>query len=144
LLADVTNFFGSIRLERVLELIYARTGKTRPAQAVESILTLFNELPDRSGLPQRSTASSLVANAFLGPIDDVLRHYTGAHSAAVLRWMDDIWVFGGGTEYLRRLQLDLQDELRNLGLEINLGKTMIREGDEALAVVAEQDLERNP
>lgn len=58
--------------------------------------------------------------------------------------MDDVWVFGGGHEQLRCLQLDIQDELRNLGLEINLGKTTIREGDEARELVESNDLERDP
>lgn len=144
LATDITNFFGSIDVNRLVELVYRKAGKTRPVEMLESILRAFNDLPDRSGIPQRSTASSILANAFVAPVDDVLGRYASHHGAHVARWMDDIWVFGGSHEHLRRLQLDLQDELRNIGLEINLGKTLIREGDEARETVEDVDLEREP
>jgi hypothetical protein len=144
LATDITNFFGSIDLDRLRELVYRKAGNTLPAKAVDSILETFNALPDRSGIPQRSTASSILANAFLGPVDDILMRYVGSTDSLALRWMDDIWVFGGGHVQLRCLQLDLQDELRNIGLEINLGKTKIREGGEAQALVEDSDLERDP
>jgi Reverse transcriptase (RNA-dependent DNA polymerase) len=126
------------------ELVYRKAGNTMPAQAVDTILTTFNGLPDRAGIPQRSTASSVPANAFLAPVDDVLARYAGWSGGHVARWMDDLWVFGGKYEHLRCLQLDVQDELRNLGLEINLGKTKIREGNEAHEPVEAADLERDP
>jgi hypothetical protein len=129
LTSDITNFFGSVSRDRMCELVYQKAGNTRPAQALVAILDTFNSLPDRAGIPQRSTASSILANAFLGPVDDILTKYASSSGAHVARWMDDIWIFGGGHEQLRCLQLDLQDELRNIGLEINLGKTAIREGD---------------
>lgn len=144
LATDITNFFGSIRHEGLRELVARRAGNTLPANALDTIVSTFNDLPDRSGIPQRSVASSVLANAFLGPVDDLLGRYADLHGAEVARWMDDVWVFGGGHAHLRCLQLDLQDELRNLGLEINLGKTTIREGDEVRELVELNDLERDP
>jgi hypothetical protein len=144
LATDITNFFGSVDSNRLSELVFRKAGNVLPANALHLIISSFNALPDRSGIPQRSVASSVLANAYLGPIDDLLSRYASMTNADVARWMDDVWVFGGDHEQLRCLQLDLQDELRNLGLEINLGKTRIREGDEARSLVEANDLEREP
>jgi hypothetical protein len=144
LASDITNFFGSIDPERLRELVVRKAGRILPGKALDGMISTFNALPDRSGIPQRSVASSVLANAFLGPVDDLLHRYAALQSAEVIRWMDDVWVFGGGHEQLRCLQMDLQDELRNLGLEINLGKTLIREGHETRELVALNDLERDP
>lgn len=144
LVADVTNFFGSIPPDLVMSLVKQRAGTSKVVDAIESILDRFNLIANRGGLPQRSLASSFLANAFLSPVDDLLRRYADGHGAAVLRWMDDLWVFGGSVEQLRRLQLDVQDELRSIRLEINLGKTTIREGDDVTRLVADHDLEREP
>lgn len=145
LATDITNFFGSVPVDRLAQRVRELAGANRAADALEEVLGTFNALADRAGIPQRSTASSLLANAYLRPIDDLLTRYASENSGAhVLRWMDDIWVFGGGHERLRCLQLDLQDELRNIGLEINLGKTGIREGQDADHFVAESDVERDP
>lgn len=141
---DITNFFGSIGIDRLSELVFRKAGSSLPAHALAAMLGTFNSLPDRSGIPQRSVASAVLANAFLGPVDELLARYATSVGGEVLRWMDDVWVFGGGHEQLRCLQLDVQDELRNIGLEINLGKTKIREGDEARDLVESNDLERDP
>jgi hypothetical protein len=144
LMTDITNFFGSVNCEAVIEMVYRKMGGGKPSESVEWMLRTFNDLPDRAGIPQRSTASSILANAFLNPVDDILQRYASAVGAAVIRWMDDLWAFGGTHDLLRRLQLDVQDELRNIGLEINLGKTSIAEGDEVAALVGSIDLERDP
>lgn len=142
--SDITNFFGSIDVGRLVGVVEQRAARNAPVEALATILDNFDGLPDRRGLPQRSTASSILANAFLRPLDDVLQRYMSGKDATVLRWMDDLWVFGGSVDDLRCLQLDVQDCLRDIGLEINLGKTLIRDGDEADEVMRDCDLDREP
>lgn len=141
LVSDVTGCFASVPTERLVEMLHQRVGRNLPVEALDSILTSYNKLPDRSGIPQRSTASSLLANAYLSPIDDLLNRYCTHHGAVALRWMDDIWVFGGGCEALRLLQLRIEEDLRAIGLEMNLGKTAIFEGDEVREYLEQVDLE---
>lgn len=145
LATDITNFFGSMPADRLSQRVRELAGTGLVTDALERVLAAFNNLADRAGIPQRSTASSLLANVYLRPIDDLLERYVSENPGShAMRWMDDIWVFGGGHERLRCLQLDLQDELRSIGLEINLGKTCIREGAEAEDLVADSDVERDP
>lgn len=49
--------------------------------------------------------------------------------------MDDIWVFGHDAGKLRVVQLELQDALRELGLEMNHAKTEVLEGDDVVSEV---------
>jgi hypothetical protein len=141
LVSDVTGCFASVPTERLVEMLQQRVGRNLPVQALETILSAYNGLPDRSGIPQRSTASSLLANAYLAPIDDRLHQYCARHGAVALRWMDDLWIFGGGFEALRVLQLHIEEDLRAIGLEMNLGKTAIFEGDEVRDHLDQVDLE---
>ena len=103
----------------------------------------------RSGLPQRSFASAILAHSYLESVDITLDHYSAIRGfggqvvpeGRALRWMDDIWLFGRNPDRLRQAQLDLQGVLRDLGLEMNSGKTDVLEDDEL--VEALQHLERS-
>ena len=91
-----------------------------------------------SGLPQRSWASSVLANMYLMALDEVL----DAHAESVtlwpaegerrswVRWMDDIWLFGSDAGRLRQAQLQIESSLRSLQLHMNTGKTQLLEGDD--------------
>ena len=47
-----------------------------------------------------------------------------------VRWMDDIWLFGNVPGRLREAQVELQDALREIGLELNHAKTDLLEGED--------------
>jgi hypothetical protein len=71
---------------------------------------------------------------YLMPVDDVLQHYSPTQKdldiprQAAVRWMDDIWLFGGDLGQLRSAQLALQQVMRDLGLNMHIGKTDVLEG----------------
>ena len=144
---DVVSFFASISLETVQTEVCARAPSGRVTSRLLAFLEGFDTTSYRSGLPQRSTASAVIANMVLTPLDDVLEHYARPipqslkselryHSFA--RWMDDIWLFLDDAGRVRRAQIELQQTSLMAGLSLNAAKTELLEGadvaDEALQI----------
>lgn len=134
---DIVSYFPSVSIDRLAERVTQYTRHNLPVARMFDMLSAWEKMPGRSGLPQRSHASSLLANVYLSSIDDVLDYY-GRLSAIqwplddsepALRWMDDIWLFGNDAGRLRRAQVELSDALVSLGLNLNIGKTRLLEGD---------------
>jgi hypothetical protein len=143
---DLVSFFASIPIAELQDSIEHRAPSSAPTKRLCDMLTGFDAIPDRSGLPQRSMASAVLANMYVGPLDDVLMHHSTPmpvmwrskvrhHSFA--RWMDDMWLFGGDPAAARRAQMDLQAAAQTLGLNLNYAKTDVLEGPD----VAQQALE---
>ena len=136
---DLVSFFASIPVPQVQEAIQDRTSGTKVVKRLCDFLGDFSQTPDRSGIPQRSTASSVIANMYLAPLDDVLQHHSTtlptifksrlAHHSFV-RWMDDIWLFGPDPAAARRAQMELQFAAQSLGLNLNSAKTEVLEGSD--------------
>lgn len=144
--SDLVSCFASMPADQVQEAIQDRCSTSALSTRLCGMVAGFALTPERSGLPQRSTASSVLANMFLAPLDDVLLHHSTAmpvmftskvryHSFA--RWMDDIWLFGHDAAAARRAQMDLQSAAQSIGMNLNSAKTDVLEGPE----VAEQALE---
>jgi len=140
---DLVAFFSSIPLDMAHSAIDDGAPKGAVTRRLHSLLSGFDNIPERSGLPQRSTASAVLANMILSPMDDVLDFYsTDLPTLALLgrgrserfrrrsnaRWMDDMWLFGSEVSRMRRAQTDLQRTALSLGLNINSGKTAVFEG----------------
>lgn len=135
---DIVSFFASIPITDLIDVLHA----TAPGGAVQNRLITYLEgwdrVDERSGLPQRSWASSILANMYLQSLDEVLD--ANAQTVTLwpedrerrswLRWMDDIWVFGPDAGLLRRAQIQVENALRSLGLHMNTGKTRLLEGDD--------------
>lgn len=141
---DIVAFFASIPLEVVRDTVDDRAPQGAVKRRLFSLLDGFDRVPERSGLPQRSLASSVLANMVLSPLDDVLEHYAqDVPSLAFLkaprklrprrsyaRWMDDMWLFGDDVAVARKAQTELQGIARGIGLNINSAKTDVLEGAE--------------
>jgi hypothetical protein len=134
---DIVSFFASIPVDRLAEDILD-TGKSAMAERLVDMMRAFDAVHGRSGLPQRSAASALLANGYLQPLDDLLNSKSALKGLArvlsptgrVLRWMDDIWVFGQSAGELRKIQLEIHEAMRSLGLNLNTAKTDVLEGDD--------------
>ena len=130
---DIVSYFASIDIDTVEEFIRVRTGTSKVQRRLMDFLRNWNRVPNRSGLPQRSFASSALANMYLQPIDDVLNRHGSidrmgsgfSPCVAACRWMDDIWLFGNDAGFLRKTQVEIQRALRELGLEMNFAKTEV-------------------
>lgn len=140
LMTDIVSYFASIPIPRIQEEITRRGRDTRLTQRLNDLLEGWSQVAGRSGLPQRSMASAVLANMYLAPADDVIHQFAPeARSAwtmgrnAATRWMDDIWMFGRDAGDLRKAQVAMQEVLSQLGLDMNFGKTDVLEGDELIS-----------
>jgi Reverse transcriptase (RNA-dependent DNA polymerase) len=133
---DLTSFFASVTVPRISES-FDQLRITGPvAERIEALLTHWDGTPHRQGLPQRSTASAVLANMYLASFDRVLQRHIelmsrSAESSRPMasRWMDDVWVLAFNEATLRSVQIQLIYAARDLGLELHMGKTEVLEGD---------------
>ncbi len=132
---DIVSFFSSIPIARIAEDILDQ-GRNAIAERLVDMIAGFDAVHGRSGLPQRSAASAALANFYLKPLDQRLERHAKtkrqlrgiARRGRVLRWMDDMWIFGPNPASLRKAQVSLQKALEDLGLHMNIAKTGVLEG----------------
>lgn len=122
---DLTSFFASVRPSRLAPVVFERLGRVAAAHVIMDVVRAHDALSTRSGLPQRSFGSAILANAVVQPIDDALASaLNDGEIGPVRRWMDDISA-EGPEDALYSLLLKLQESARQVGLEINSSKTRI-------------------
>jgi hypothetical protein len=129
---DIVSFFASIPVHRLSEVILTRVRNNVTTRLTE-MLAAWARVPGRSGLPQRSTASSVLANLYLRPLDDTVAALSVAGATEfprAARWMDDIWLFAQDRGSLRAGQLQIEAGMRDLELNMGTGKTNVLEGSE--------------
>ncbi|RSM46338.1 hypothetical protein DMA12_11110 [Amycolatopsis balhimycina DSM 5908] len=143
LCTDIVSFFSSIPANSVLDEIERRTAKGAPTERLCDLLGDFQRTRNRSGIPQRSTASAIIANMYLRPLDDVLVHHAPILHVPLsdityrgcARWMDDIWLFCPDPASARRAQMEIQSVAQSLGLHLNYAKTEVFEGEDVVSRV---------
>ena len=142
LATDIVSFFASIPVTGVQESIQDKCSTSGLATRLCQMIEGFGAVPSRGGLPQRSTASAVLANMYMSPLDGVLRHHASPlmvmsadkvryHSFA--RWMDDMWLFTPDPATARLAQMELQATAQSLGLNLNSAKTDVYEGTDVAA-----------
>lgn len=122
---DITSFFASVNIDRMLDVLSSRLGKANGLGVIADVIRQHDGLASRSGLPQRSFTSAALANVYMRPIDDLLAAFVGSHEGAtVTRWVDDINAFAAA-EDLYLLHLEIESRARQIGLELNSAKSML-------------------
>lgn len=139
LLVDIASFFASIDVERLNERVYEMLGKSAPVSIVADILRTHDGLTTRSGIPQRSFASSVLAHVYVRPLDDAMMTAMKSGATGVARWMDDISAVGS-EERMYQLFLDLRDRVQEIGLNFNDLKSKLVPADEALLLLRSEEL----
>jgi hypothetical protein len=135
---DITSFFASVNIHNLNRLLELELGRNPATSVITSILRAHDELTSRSGLPQRSTPSSLIAQLALRPVDDAIgAALEQGRIASARRWMDDI-SFEGSETSLVGLMREIQQSSRQAGLELNLAKTFITSGTASAAKLTEE------
>lgn len=136
---DVTSFFASIDVDRLIRRITDSVGGGNVlTDIVRRVLEAHNLLHGRSGIPQRSSASALLAHTALRQVDDLLGSLLqSGELTAARRWMDDI-SFEGPEPALYGALLQLQQSCRQEGLEVNALKTMLISGEQSAEGLREE------
>lgn len=129
---DITSFFASIDVDRLIDDMFQKRGDVAIVHLFEDIVRAHDNLQSRRGLPQRSFGSALIANYYLHPLDDMLDIRSEGHTVPVwTRWMDDITMFGDD-DALYKTFLEMQDIMRSIALEPNASKSSLVSADEAI------------
>lgn len=121
LATDIAGFFQSIPHSLLRERLSGIQSELRTT--LLRFLQIWN--PTGIGLPQRVLASSLLANLYLEPLDEVLSGYRA------IRWMDDIVIFCDSRREAVRAMLRIQEALGQTSLLLNGQKTFLVPFDEA-------------
>lgn len=139
---DVSSCFASIPVDAVVNLLVNRTNQNRAIDKIARMLHGWESSTSRTGLPQRSTASAVLANMYLSQADPILEQYSSPvigrrwpgpeRQRAHCRWMDDMWMFSNDESALRRGQVDLESTLLAARLHLNAGKTSLLTGNELI------------
>jgi hypothetical protein len=135
---DIVSFFASVQLDQLADRIQQLAGDNDVTGRLIGMLQQWGRIAGRTGLPQRCNASSILANMYLRPIDDVIREFGANRKAreligsdvSALRWMDDVMIFADDPGHLRHAQMEMQSVLHGLGMHISPSKTMLLQGDE--------------
>ncbi|MFI2301025.1 reverse transcriptase domain-containing protein [Actinacidiphila glaucinigra] len=135
---DVTAFYEHVALD-ILSMDLSRAGVSDALlNKVLYFLQRFQEQSRAWGLPQGSSASGVLANVYLAPVDEVIRQSAVRH----VRYSDDMYLFGDDREHLRSSLLTANQALRGRRLSMSATKTHIYGRDKALDHLddAEKDL----
>lgn len=118
---DVANFFGSLNLHTLINVLND-SGYPKPLSSrLEAILTSYTGERSSRGILQGIYPSDLFGNFYLAPIDRFLEEY-GVPSA---RYVDDIYIFVKNVEATDQLLRQLIPALRSYDLVLNEAKSVI-------------------
>jgi hypothetical protein len=127
---DVSSYFEYIDLATLMKELKALPGvDTAVVDLLSRFLNDLERTTDIWGLPQGPTASSILGNFYLLPIDRYLRMQAVKH----IRFQDDIKIFSESPSTLRRVQRECIRILRGRHLNFSVHKTKLLEGDEMIA-----------
>lgn len=141
LVTDIVSCFANISITQLNDALGNTLPGGIPLERLSGMLEGWEKTSGRPGIPQRSSASAVLANFYLRNLDLVLQAQALQVGKAAkgepkkyswARWMDDMWLFGDGAGALRSAQVDLQAEAATLGLNLNASKTELLEGPDAL------------
>ena len=137
---DIAEFFASIRndlLRTALEPAWSERGAGNgqsPGTDLDALFeAFFSPRLAHPGLPQNHQPSAVLANAYVDAALTGLEVPSG--HAAVVRWMDDLWIFGDCAAAADRVHQEIAERLAAWGLRLNDGKTKALQGPEVGAAV---------
>jgi hypothetical protein len=137
---DITSFFASLQPAKIAPIVLRALGSVASTTLIMEIVESHNSLTTRGGLPQRSYASAIIANAAIQPIDDALESFLrDGRIRSVRRWMDDVSAEGDEGD-LYALLLKRQQATRQSGLELNSSKTNIVPVGDLVAQLRTEDM----
>jgi hypothetical protein len=148
LVTDIVSCFANISVSLLSESLHNVLPDGIPLRRLLGMLEGWDDSSGRAGIPQRSSASAVLANAYLRNLDLVLKAQSKRVGKAAkgepkryswARWMDDMWLFGDDAGALRRAQVGLQEEAEGLGLNLNSSKTELLEGPDAVQRALEME-----
>jgi hypothetical protein len=118
---DVANFFGSLNLHTLINVLTDAGYDKGLAARLEAILLSYTGARSSRGILQGMYPSDLFGNYYLAPIDRFLDEY-GVPSA---RYVDDLYLFVESVEVADHLLRQLIPSLRTYDLVLNEAKSVV-------------------
>jgi hypothetical protein len=118
---DVANFFGSLNLHTLINVLNDSGYPQTLSGRLEAILTSYTGERSSRGIIQGIYPSDLFGNYYLAPIDQFLED-SGVPSA---RYVDDLYIFLESVESAEQLLRQLIPTLRSYGLVLNENKCVV-------------------
>jgi hypothetical protein len=131
LTTDVVSYYEYVDIRILCDDLRALIAiDKRHIELLRHFLNGIGRFTDVWGLPQSITASSILGNFYLSPVDAVLRRQPDVQ---FVRYSDDIKIFSNSREQLRLALRELTRVLRNRHLNLSVHKTKMLVGSDILA-----------
>lgn len=118
---DIANFFGSINLHTLVNVLNDVAFPSPLLGRLEAILTSFSSERSSRGILQGMYPSDLLGNFYLAPIDEFLDDL----GVASTRYVDDLYIFLESVDAAEQLMRKLIPKLRSYDLSLNEAKSKI-------------------
>lgn len=119
---DIQTFFEAISIIKLVEILEKDFGikNSRTLNLLERMLSNWTECPDlKLGIPQGPCASTVLANAYLHPLDSKMNHLLGSKDFIYNRYADDMVVMARDENSLREIIDVITHFIRHYNLKIN-------------------------
>ncbi|MGB8649928.1 MAG: RNA-directed DNA polymerase [Mycobacteriales bacterium] len=129
LTTDVSSYFEYVDIKTLIQDLKTLPGVSSPVvDQLSAFLNHLERVSDVWGLPQGHSASSVLGNFYLLPLDRYLNTLSVKH----VRYQDDIRIFANTREELMRVLRGAIGILRGRHLNFAVQKTKLSVGDEIL------------
>lgn len=118
---DIANYFGSINLHTLINVLNDCGFDKAYSSRLEPVLTSFTGERSSRGILQGIYPSDLFGNFYMAPIDRILKDM----DVPSTRYVDDIYLFVTSVDHAERILRDLIPALRSYDLSLNENKCKI-------------------
>ncbi len=133
--ADISGYFENVKIKKLMEILnfYVERNGANYSSYLELLLCKW-QYAIAQGLIQTHPASSILAKVYLNPIDSKL-NYLGKNYN---RYVDEFHILARTKHDLFKITLQINEALRELGLNINVAKSKYFEGEDILKEINEE------
>lgn len=118
---DIANYFGSINLHTLINVLNDSDFGKPFSSRLEAVLTSFTGERSSRGILQGIYPSDLFGNFYMAPIDRMLKDM----EVPSARYVDDLYIFVESVDHAERILRDLIPTLRSYDLSLNENKCKI-------------------
>lgn len=118
---DIANYFGSINLHILINVLNDSGFNKAYSTRLEAILTSFTGERSSRSILQGVYPSDLFGNFYMAPIDRILNDM----DVASTRYVDDMYIFVTSVDHAEQIVRDLIPALRSYDLSLNENKCRI-------------------
>jgi len=134
-ISDISSYFENINISILRRILHKYLPKEQKIVELLCSLLQYWTWPTKQGIiidrgiPQGNDISSFLANIYLLPLDEELIKFE-KRGSRYFRYVDDVLIFSKKEDIARKAIFVMNDALRELHLNIQGSKTIIKKGKE--------------